>query len=328
MTRSPRSFAWFAWFIVAILHAAPGSAAPPLVTLDDRSESPAMTQPSAATCLMEPGPIQTSTSYFWTSPDAYSDVAWLIPSCASCAPGSALELKTLSFRVRWFGACTAHATVSVVGATGPEGCPVPDVNTVLHAPVSYTISGSTGTIHTLTLPAGWCISSPAFVLVHFLDLGSCYATGSSPGITRTSAACENCTQYVSTTVSTPTITDWCSQATNSLWLQIEAECCTAVGVDGGRHPSHTRIAVLGAPSPRVRVRIDLAGTERRPVRLDVFDISGRRVRTLLSAESEGGSRVVEWDGTSDSGARLSAGLYKVRLQAGGERASVSALLLD
>jgi len=71
------------------------------------------------------------------------------------------------------------------------------------------------------------------------------------------------------------------------------------------------------PSPfrgRTTLRFDLGGDA--PVTLDVFDASGRRVRALASGVLSAGSHSLVWDGATDSGAPVSAGLYLVRLRCG------------
>ena len=49
--------------------------------------------------------------------------------------------------------------------------------------------------------------------------------------------------------------------------------------------------------------------------IEVFDVSGRRVRTLARGETAEGTHVVGWDGRDDTGRRLAPGLYVVRLRA-------------
>lgn len=308
-----------------------GSTAPIPVPELDGTAPFQVDRSGAATCSLEPGPLQASMSYAWTVPDAFSDVAWLIPrgSCAACGPTFGLELKTVSFRVRWFGACTATAQVSIVGATGAAGCRVPDPGYVQYGPASFQLvgTGSLGIVHTLPLPAGWCVGPDAFVRVHLVGFDACYPTGSSPGLARTTTACAGCSEYVSTTVSTPTLTDWCTLADGSLWMQIEADCCGPVGV--GPEPAMARttaIATLDGPARRVRMRMTLA--EPGPVELSVHDIAGRRVRTLLRSVLDSGNHAVDWDGASDAGERLPAGVYMVWLRAGAARATATAVLLD
>jgi hypothetical protein len=310
-----------------------GAASVPL-EIFDRATPPAEAKTGAAACTLEPGPIETSFSYAWTTPDAFRALAWRIPraSCTACAPNVGLAVRKVSFRVRWFGACTATAEVSVVGATGPAACRVPDPNQVLCGPSAYPISGvaSSGVIHTLDLPVACCVGPEAFVLVRFTGFDACYPAGqNSPGLTRTSAACVNCTEDAATVVSYPALTDWCSLTTNGIWLQVEADCCGAVGVgDDVGTPPLTRISIVASVSREVRMRVSLAGAGRRPVELAVYDIAGRKVRELLRGDLDPGDHLVDWDGASSAGARLPAGVYKVRLVAGGERAVATAVLLD
>lgn len=68
-------------------------------------------------------------------------------------------------------------------------------------------------------------------------------------------------------------------------------------------------------NPRTTVAFEL--TEPALVNLQVFDLSGRRVRTLLSGESYvSGTHEAVWDGTDDAGRQVASGTYLCRLQAG------------
>lgn len=55
---------------------------------------------------------------------------------------------------------------------------------------------------------------------------------------------------------------------------------------------------------------------RSDVRMEVFDVQGRRVRTLTSATLPAGRHTVEWDGRDGGGRGLSSGTYFVRITAG------------
>jgi hypothetical protein len=80
---------------------------------------------------------------------------------------------------------------------------------------------------------------------------------------------------------------------------------------------------LGAPAPnpfgsRTQLRFTLPSESA--VTLDVLDVGGRRVRSLLTGERRAaGTHAVEWDGRSDQGVRAPSGIYFVRLLAGAER---------
>lgn len=69
------------------------------------------------------------------------------------------------------------------------------------------------------------------------------------------------------------------------------------------------------------------GSSRRQVRLEVFDVLGRRVRTLAQGSYEAGEHALQWDGRDGSGVRLSAGVDHVRIHAGAFRAQRTMVLL-
>lgn len=64
-----------------------------------------------------------------------------------------------------------------------------------------------------------------------------------------------------------------------------------------------------------------------PVRLQVFDVNGRLVRTLVDAIEAPGNKSVVWAGTTDQNAPAGAGIYMVRLEAGGTVRLQRAVLL-
>lgn len=74
-----------------------------------------------------------------------------------------------------------------------------------------------------------------------------------------------------------------------------------------------------APNPFARetaVRFELP----RPVdvSLRIYDVSGRRVRTLARGRRTAGAHQVRWDGRDGSGRRVAGGVYFLRLEAGGK----------
>ncbi len=60
---------------------------------------------------------------------------------------------------------------------------------------------------------------------------------------------------------------------------------------------------------------------RSPVTITVYDLLGRRVRTLVDEHQGPGARVVVWDGRHEAGGVVSPGVYLVRLQTAGGSAS-------
>jgi hypothetical protein len=73
---------------------------------------------------------------------------------------------------------------------------------------------------------------------------------------------------------------------------------------------------LGPPTPnpfRMETRLEYATLETGVVRASVFDPGGRLVRSLWNAKQERGTHSVIWDGSDESGERLPAGIYFLRV---------------
>lgn len=80
-------------------------------------------------------------------------------------------------------------------------------------------------------------------------------------------------------------------------------------------------------NPRVTVRFALAGPQS--VDLDVYDLRGRHVRSLLADERlAAGRHGVTWDGRDDSGQAQASGTYLLRLRAGDRTESRKVLLVE
>jgi hypothetical protein len=87
-------------------------------------------------------------------------------------------------------------------------------------------------------------------------------------------------------------------------VEDEASLPRGVSLDLRQHPNPS----LGATT----IRFTLPGLMR--VSLNVFDLQGRCVRTLLdNSVREGGTMTVEWDGLDHSGDRVATGMYFLRL---------------
>jgi hypothetical protein len=85
-------------------------------------------------------------------------------------------------------------------------------------------------------------------------------------------------------------------------------------------PIPTTLAMEGSyPNPfRASTTIDFTLPETTPVTLNVYDVLGRRVTTLIDRDLTSGTHTVTWNGETDGGIQLSSGLYLLRLQAGQE----------
>lgn len=88
---------------------------------------------------------------------------------------------------------------------------------------------------------------------------------------------------------------------------------TSVAVEPGVTPNITRLA-QAAPNPLApftTIGFDLEHSGK--VRLDIYDASGRQVRRLFDGHLTAGSRSMDWDGTSEAGKAVPAGVYYYRL---------------
>ncbi|HMB68254.1 MAG TPA: FlgD immunoglobulin-like domain containing protein, partial [bacterium] len=86
---------------------------------------------------------------------------------------------------------------------------------------------------------------------------------------------------------------------------------------------------LGAPRPNPvagACAIPFALPRGGSARMEVFDVAGRRVATLLDGPVEAGARVTGWDARDHSGRAVANGVYFVRLRAGGESAATRVLV--
>jgi hypothetical protein len=67
-------------------------------------------------------------------------------------------------------------------------------------------------------------------------------------------------------------------------------------------------------NPRTAIRFSLAADG--PAKLIIYDVNGRRIRTLVDNGLKAGMHEVVWDGTDDAGRTVTSGVYWSQLQAG------------
>jgi len=109
------------------------------------------------------------------------------------------------------------------------------------------------------------------------------------------------------------------------YLTMIYDSTSVVGVgDGAVAAGWTLRLRANVPNPfqsRTTITFDLARSA--PVSLNVYDVAGRRVRSLIDggAALEAGAHTAEWNGLDDNGRRVAAGLYFARLEARGGAAA-------
>ncbi len=110
-------------------------------------------------------------------------------------------------------------------------------------------------------------------------------------------------------------------ATDAIGLSASAarivlpDSASFVGVPGADEGA--RLALTAFPNPlgsHSALRFTLR--QSAPVRLVLFDASGRRVRTLVVATLPAGEQAIRWDGRHDDGHNVPPGLYLARLEVG------------
>jgi hypothetical protein len=67
-------------------------------------------------------------------------------------------------------------------------------------------------------------------------------------------------------------------------------------------------------NPTTMIKYQLPNTV--DVRLDIFNVLGQRVRTLVNSKVDAGYYEVAWDGTNEFGSKVATGLYIYRIHAG------------
>ena len=76
-------------------------------------------------------------------------------------------------------------------------------------------------------------------------------------------------------------------------------------------------SLIATPNPfATNTMIRWSTTERSRTSLAVYDVTGRRIRSLVDATLGPGEHARQWDGRAEEGGRLPAGVYFYRLQSG------------
>ncbi len=101
----------------------------------------------------------------------------------------------------------------------------------------------------------------------------------------------------------------CQDLVDVPWIPNPADAISSFGILRQSYPNPA--------SARMSIRFDLRKSGR--VTLHVFDVTGRRVSTLVDRALESGPHEVAWNGRDLAGKRLSSGVYVYELAMGGER---------
>ena len=94
--------------------------------------------------------------------------------------------------------------------------------------------------------------------------------------------------------------------TRTLKLRVSVSPAAEVHALGSNYPNPFRIDSRTS----IPYTLDADGA----VRLAVYDMLGRRLRTLVDDSQSAGAKLAEWDGRDDLGNVLPAGVYTYRLE--------------
>lgn len=98
----------------------------------------------------------------------------------------------------------------------------------------------------------------------------------------------------------------------------------------GTAPSTPLVTMMGTPYPnpfRGRASLRLALSREGDARVSVYDLVGRRVRTLIDGHQLAGEHTLVWDGRDNGGRQVPAGLYLVRFSGAGVEQSRQLILM-
>jgi hypothetical protein len=99
---------------------------------------------------------------------------------------------------------------------------------------------------------------------------------------------------------------WVMEATPVEWEE----------VDFSQRPTHFALR-QNYPNPfNPTTVIQYALPKASFVKIEVYNVLGQRVRTLLEEPQELGYRTIQWDGKDDSGIEVSSGVYFYKIEAG------------
>ena len=98
----------------------------------------------------------------------------------------------------------------------------------------------------------------------------------------------------------------------------------AIDVPPARTALHANVPNPFNPTTRIGFDLAMSGL----VRLEVFDVAGRLVRTLVNGETAAGRHAVTWVGIDATGARVASGIYFYRLEAPAYTATRKMVLLQ
>jgi hypothetical protein len=95
-----------------------------------------------------------------------------------------------------------------------------------------------------------------------------------------------------------------------------------------RHPVAPSIDLAIRPNPFADdAQLNYLVPSDRRVTLEVFNVRGQHVRTLLDRDQERGAHIATWDGRDQKGTRVAQGVYFAVLRIGSEKRTARLVLI-
>ncbi|MBD3366580.1 MAG: T9SS type A sorting domain-containing protein [Candidatus Eisenbacteria bacterium] len=101
--------------------------------------------------------------------------------------------------------------------------------------------------------------------------------------------------------------------TDEAHTETYTECPTGIDGETGKPFASYNYPNPFNPTTRIRYQVPAPG---EPVRITVYDLSGRLVRTLVDDAMPAGTHMAVWHGRDDRGKRMSSGVYFYRIEIG------------
>jgi hypothetical protein len=116
--------------------------------------------------------------------------------------------------------------------------------------------------------------------------------------------------------------DYAVTADASVWTNNARNSETVVGVAGVGDPAPGEGVSLSAPAPnpsRGTMSFSVSLPRAARVRMAIYSVTGRLVRSLMDGELSAGPHDFDWDARDGAGSRVRSGAYYLRLDADGVR---------
>lgn len=167
--------------------------------------------------------------YLYPPNDAYYTL--LEPANCTACSSPAVSAVAAHVLLNARGACALPVSVGIYGATGDAACFTPDPNNVLCSPftVNLTPTGAGNFDFSIPIPAGCCISQPAFLKIEFLSFApGCDLATTWPKLITTADCTRPCASW-NIYAGSPGFDDLCGAIgfPGQPVMKLDVDCCNA-----------------------------------------------------------------------------------------------------